>query len=228
MLTHARTISKFFRLNHDQVGYITRSLCSKHRIESYEDMVQEVYSYIMDKKILKKYDPNNPNKASFSTFMYTVIENVIRTKKHGNENQIEKSRFRPAYRNTSDYSDPAIRLKDIAVDYENILEQNKMSDDMEGLGSTIDDFEQRFLPTVNKVYTLQRRRDKKTQTTGTSLLIVFRLLREGYSSREISRIYGVSDMFISNLKKKISNALKEYGLEPLRSKKKAKKSLTIA
>jgi len=228
------SMQTFVRANGDQLRYMVANLCMKHRVQNVDDMIQEVYSWFLERDILNKFDPNyvkNGKGVKLSTFLYSVIENVVRDKKAINEDQVCNDRFTPSIRRYKtggecvDDTELALRHNDMAVEYENITKQNDLSDNFESLGADIQDFEERFLPTENKVYTLSRRRDKELKTKGTSLVEVFRLFKQGYSSREVSRMFGISDMFASNMKQEIAVALRAYGLGPksLKRRKRIKK-----
>ena len=216
-------VKDLVRNEDDQIRYLTANLCRTYRIQSFEDMVQEVYLWIIDKDILGQYDPNYQGKqVKLSTFLYTVIKNLIRGKKSDNETQIYQNRFRPPIRKYKSGGvqlsevELALRYNDMAIEYENIIEHNKVSDDLEGLGADLDDFE-KYLASDNQSYALSRRKDKDVPTEGINLVQAFRLLREGYSSRDISKKFGFSDMFASNLKREIAIALQAYGLGPKES-----------
>lgn len=230
MLAITTSVAEFARLNGDEMRYIVANLCVKHKVQNVDDMVQEVYAWFIEKDILKRFNPNyNGKKVKLSTFLYSVVENVIRGKKDQNESQVSRSKFIPPsrkYQTGGQYVDDvelALRYNDMAIEYETIIEQNNISDSLEGLGSEIQDFEERFLPLENKVYTLSRRRDKGVMTSGTTLVEVFKLFRQGYSSREISRKFGISDMFVSNMKGEIAEALRAYGLGSKKAPKRKKR-----
>ncbi len=59
-------------------------------------------------------------------------------------------------------------------------------------------------------------------STGCSLVDIFVLLYRGYSGKQIARVYGVSDMSVSNVKYKLARALLSYGIKPEKSKKRGK------
>ena len=217
------SVRDFARLNGNELRYMVASLCVRHKIQNVDDMIQEVYAWFIEKNILERFDPHymkNGKSVKLSTFLYSVIENVIRGKKINNEGQISQNRFIPPsrkYKNGNQYVDDvelALRYNDMATEYEGIVEQNDVSDSLEGLGYEMLDFEKNFLVAENKTYTLSRRKDKTIETSGTNLVEIFQLFKHGYSSREVSRMYGVSDMFISNLKREIADALRAYGLGP--------------
>jgi len=234
MLT-TTSVDVFARQNGDELRYIVANLCVKHKVQNVEDMTQEVYAWFIKKDILNRFNPNFGNgKVKLSTFLYSVIENVIRGKKAQNESQVSRSKFVPParkYRTGGQYVDDvelALRYNDIAIEYETIMEQNNISDSLEGLGPDLQDFEDHFLPLENKVYTLSRRRNKAVMTSGTTLVEVFKLFRQGYSGREISRRFGISEMFVSNMKVEIAEALRAYGLGPKKRAPRRRKKKSMA
>ena len=50
--------------------------------------------------------------------------------------------------------------------------------------------------------------------TGCTLIDVFILLYRGYSGKQIAKVYGVSDMSVTNVKYKLAKALFDYGIQP--------------
>jgi len=59
----------------------------------------------------------------------------------------------------------------------------------------------------------------KQNLAGCSLIDIFILLYRGYTGRQIARIYGVSDMSVTNAKYKLAKALLSYGIIPVKRKK---------
>jgi len=57
-------------------------------------------------------------------------------------------------------------------------------------------------------------------TTGCTLIDIFILMYRGYSGRQIAKIYGVSDMSITNVKYKLAEAMFNYGIKPAKKKEK--------
>jgi RNA polymerase sigma factor (sigma-70 family) len=99
----------------------------------------------------------------------------------------------------------------IDVDFENNICQNQITDSIDGINLDLNLFE-RYLKEKNKTYKLNRRKNKKIRTRGLSLLSVFRLMRSGYTNREIAKKYGVSDMWVTTLKHEIKGMLKKFGI----------------
>jgi ATP/maltotriose-dependent transcriptional regulator MalT len=99
----------------------------------------------------------------------------------------------------------------IKTEYENLLYRNDFSDAIDGMNLDLDLFED-HLRKKNKHYSLSKRKDRLIGENGLDLLRVFQLLREGYSNREIAHRYGVSDMFITTVKKEIKDSMVKFGI----------------
>lgn len=56
-------------------------------------------------------------------------------------------------------------------------------------------------------------------TTGCSLIDIFILLYRGYSGKQIAKVYGVSDMSVTNVKYKLAKAIFNYGIKPVKKRK---------
>jgi hypothetical protein len=62
-------------------------------------------------------------------------------------------------------------------------------------------------------------RIKEAQTTvGCTLIDIFILLYRGYSGRQVAKVYGVSDMSVTNVKYKLAKAMFNYGIKPVKRK----------
>jgi hypothetical protein len=121
--------------------------------------------------------------------------------------------------------DLALRCEKVASDYLPMMEQYDCPDN-NVLKSELDDFEKKYLSgAANKHYYLRKRRNRKENDPGCSMLDIFRYMKEGLSNNEIATIVGVSPMFITLIKRDILGALKKYGIswKPVRYGKKRKR-----
>jgi hypothetical protein len=102
---------------------------------------------------------------------------------------------------------------ELAIEYQSILQRNQSTDQTDGLGFDLKCFE-KFLERKgeNRHYRLEKRKDTTVKTHGVRLSTIYKMLRDGYSSRTIARRYGVSDMFITYIKKDIRQALARFGI----------------
>ena len=200
----------FISSNHSDVKKITQSLCVKYGVHCGEDILQEFYTDLISENLLTKYDPNHPSATKFSTYIFSKIKNIVRGYKRTNEGRIELHKYTPVYLDNKDvYTDDENFIQDrIARDYESTIYNNKISD---SLSFDFNLFE-KYLKERNKFYTLKKRRNKSIDTNGLSLYTVFKLIREGYSNKEIAKSYGVSVMFITVLKSEIKSHIIKFGL----------------
>jgi hypothetical protein len=101
----------------------------------------------------------------------------------------------------------------MAIDYQNTLYANYSIEPVDGLEMELNFFED-FLEKskYNRHYSLNRRKCPSVPSNGLTLLEIFKLLRNGYSSKHISKKYGISNNFISLLKGDIKFAMLKYGL----------------
>lgn len=207
-----QSLGDFVRLNDSDVRSLISSFFSRQSCPpsiTIDDIVQDIYLRFATFNILNIFDPNHANHAKLSTFLYPVIRNELLT--------ILKREGVRIYAGDGKWSDceddKARRANLLSMEYQNIRQHNNVSDEPGGLGLELDDFEQRFLKKAyNKTYTLKRRRNKDVKTAGCTLLDVYKHLKNGMSNKEIALMYGVSNMFVSTMKREISLAMKKYGI----------------
>jgi hypothetical protein len=185
---------------------------------SIDDIVQDFYYKSLSDNIIESYNPNfcrgNSKNPKISTYLFTIIKNMINTERKKSENKIRKNNVNNVKSNDPSYDENdleiSLRMNKVALDYEGIFYQNDDSD----LKIELKDFEEKFLKSkFNKVYKLNRRKNKGIKTKGISLLDIYHHLKEGMSSRDISKKYGVSDMFICLLKKELAKNLIRNGFK---------------
>ena len=206
-----QSLGDFVRLNDSDV----RSLISRYfscqncpPSITVDDIVQDIYLRFATFNILNIFNPNHPNHAKMSTYLFPVIRNELLTILKREDIQIYTD---GKWSNREE--DKAQKANLLSMEYQNIRLHNNVSDEPGGIGMELDEFEQRFLKKeYNKTYTLKRRRNKAIQTAGCTLLDVYKHLKNGMSNREIALMYGVSNMFVSTMKREIELAMKKYGI----------------
>lgn len=221
-MVNTSSVRTFIRENDQQLRYLVSHLCSHYQIDpttdSVNDIVQEVYLKILTKGLLEKYKPNyHGHKTQLSTYIYAVIRNIIRSWKKSPECRMASFRSYPSefYQDsdTCDDFEIILRCHRVSSHFHDISHRNAVSDDPDGLGAELRKFEQTWLPKHDKKYKLKRRRNKSVKTSGCSLAEVYRMMSIGMTSHEIAQHYGVSDMFVSYMKRDIAQILSEYGIE---------------
>jgi len=232
-MRYLRNFSDFVSCNQTEVQKMVHSICIRHNVSAWEDIAQEFYKNAICRKILHKYNPKHPSATKISTYLYKTILNIVRVYKNSNEYIIERRKvdldslnYR---REDEDPYDVALTgncwerdpepLSDeyplvseaLTVDYENRMHRNNFSDEIGGMNFDLQLFE-KHLENKNRFYFLNKRKNKKIKTKGLTLLEIYRLMRNGYSNCEIARKYGVSNMFITTVKREIKNIMIKFGI----------------
>lgn len=225
-----RNFDEFYRHNNEELRSLVGSICKKHDVADVDDTMQDVYTHILSAKILDKYDPSRRTKIS--TFLYPVIKNLVLSKKKENMEMILRNRYDPPenygrapFHNTSDNSDLpfdiALHSGHAVTEYMNMVHQNGMTDNADGLGADLRDFVNRFLEGKtprglerNKVYTLAKRKTSQPAllSGGCRLSDVYFFLYEGLNNKEIAEVFGVSNMFVSVMKRELSHIMERGGV----------------
>jgi RNA polymerase sigma factor (sigma-70 family) len=221
-MLYSKNVETFVSSNQEEIRKLAHSICNKHNVSAVsalDDIIQEFYAQLILRKILKKYDPKHPSATKISTYLYRPLENLVLAYKNS-ENRFECRKIgidRFEHSTTEPWEDEGHQQDrkyysgNVDVDFENNSYQNKITDDIDGINLDLNLFE-RYLEAKNKTYQLNRRKNKKIKTAGIDLLEVFRLMREGYTNREIAVKYGVSDMWITTMKHEIKDMLKKFGI----------------
>jgi len=221
----------------DEVRYMTRSIC---RDLNYwgepEDIMQAFYlNKILRKNLLTKY---NPTKAKASTWLFKVIRNVVigqmAAESLGKHAEMMYASGREGPEFDAQSYDPVWSCKAVSMDvheslkpnawstncgidpdYLSTLKRNGDSDDIDGLAFEFRNFEHMFMKSSDcKKYSFDRRKNQGVKTSGGTLVDIFRLFYEGYTSHEIAEMHGVTDMTLCHLKRKLAGTLRRYGFEP--------------
>lgn len=224
-----RRFDEFYRHNDQELRCLVNTICQKHRVTDVEDTVQDVYVHFLTAKILQKYDASRQTKIS--TFLYPIISNLVLSKKKESTEMILRNRYVPpenysrtpfhsTYAETIDPVDIVTNSGRVATEYMNLIHRNHMTDDVNGLGGELRDFV-RFLESKNvrglsrnKTYTLAKRKNSRIAlwTCGCRLSDIYFLLYEGHSNKEIADMFGVSQMWISVMKRELAHIMIRGGI----------------
>lgn len=224
-----RNIREFIAHNDQEFRCLVNTICHRYDVYEVDDAVQDAYAHIMTANILERYDPNRPGSPKISTYLYPIITNLVLSKKKESSEIIrQKQCFHYTFSESSyedfDTVDLALRFNEVASEWKNILHQNDVSDSIDGLGYELRDFQERFLPKRNKLFTLAKRKRKEVRTNGCRLSDIYELLFEGLSNKEIAEIYGVSYMYVTAMKRELAYVMQKGGtIGKPRSKRKLKK-----
>lgn len=195
-----QSLGDFVRLNDSDVRSFISSLFSSYNCPpsfTIDDVVQDIYLKFAKFNILNLFDPNRA--TTLSTFLFKVIRNELLTLLKREDVSVNHDR--------------ELRGSMLSMEYMNIRHHNNVSHEPLDINLELEEFEQHFLKKAyNKTYTLKGRRNKDVQTTGCSLLDVYKHLKDGLSNREIALMYGVSNMFVSTMKREIALAMNKYGI----------------
>lgn len=231
---NTKNIREFIRYNDKELRYIAASICKKYNVSCIDDIVQEVYLKILTADILERYNPNynlsRPlcSQPKFSTFLFSIIRNIVRSFVKSGEYFIESRRYSLAEFDSQDEMNDvelALRYENFAFEYKELINKDNIPGSVDCLSFELEDFEKNYFPKVNKKFTLEKRKNKDVYTDGCSLLKVYTYLKEGLLNQEIAEIHGTTNMFVSFMKKDISIAMKNYGFnwKPGKRIKKLKK-----
>lgn len=219
---YTKTFEEFIKYNEKELYSLVGSICKKYEITSIDDIVQDVYLHLYTHKIIEKYNPflKGYKTAKISTYLYPILKNIIRSRRKYSDFRYYKSRWttykNPKYENESftdsdDDIELAMKYESMASDYRNIMSESSLSSNPDDLSFELDSFG-RYLKTKNKKFCLKKRRDKSKKRNGCSLTKIYFMFKKGMNVHEIAQYYGVSDTFISNLKRIIRDEMQKYGL----------------
>jgi len=219
-------VTRFILKNYEEIRKIISSVCYQYKIDSISDMENDFYLRLIENKILQKYDqrrrpngkrPFNPgdgrNRTEISTYLYTVINNMAKAKISSNEAKIAQKKLsldvlQSLNKGTKNKLKWDERKIPVDVKYESILHKNEMSNSIDGLPLDLNLFE--------AYLEKQLKANPKKACVGTganiNLLDVFRLLRAGCAPCDLAQLYGVTDMWMSMLKKELKKYMLKFGL----------------
>jgi DNA-directed RNA polymerase specialized sigma subunit len=217
LMINTNVVSDFVKCNDRELRYIITKLCYKYSAFPIEDVVQEVYLHLLNKKIIQSYDSNFEGYSTkISTFLYPIIERVVLGYK-----QREINIDGPLYTVPEEYKEDNSDLDDIEIallynkvasSYEHVIDQNNISDTPDNLKFELKDFEESFLKgKTNKSYKLNKFKPNKNLKART-LSELFTYLKYGMTCDQIATIFGVSSMFVTTMKRELAQAMKDYGI----------------
>lgn len=211
-------ISVFYEKNDTELRYLVVSICnSLSYIADIDDLVQELYLKFISSDIIKNYDPyyyGDESKVPIANYLYPIIRNHIFCKIKSSENKMIRSYLPDYEENSEDINniDLIIRKNPIAFEIKNIIINNNISDGIDNLGFEIRNFEEVFKKSdKNKKYFTRRKEKGEEVSLGCTLSDILQYLYDGFSSKEIAEIYGVSCMAVTYMKQKLALYLKKHG-----------------
>jgi hypothetical protein len=222
-MRYTQNVAEFVRYNHSEVSRLVRSICSSFDFDSHtEDVIQNLYLKFLTRKTLERFDPNHEQGTKISTYLHSVIVNMVKAMCAEKENRIERHRHKFQYIDPQkrkyredpcyDEIEMAIHTEGMNLDYEGTLYSNYSTESIDGLNLDLDLFEV-YLKKMNRTFNLNRRGCKNIRIKGgLSLLDVFRYMRNGYNHRWIALKYGVSVTFITVIKTEIKLLMIKFGL----------------
>lgn len=193
------------------VGYFCRSF---NWYGSYEDIVQDLFLKFKIKGIIEKYDFKR--NIQISSYLYRTIRNHVLSYLTNNKkkNPLSKS---SEFHDYTTHKGPKISRTflghscEVTPEYKNHLECLASQEYPEG--SPIKDFETYLSHSGrNFRFKFSRRKDRDV-TIGCTLLDLFRLMYEGYTSKEIAVKYGVTHMSVFNMKAKLIAVMSDFGIK---------------
>lgn len=227
-----------------EVRYITQSICVEVGYWGPpEDVIQNFYlNKILSKNILAKYDPKKAKMSTWLyRILHNLVIGHMATEslnKHYESYYFNDADGRPMFNVSraetkhAHYSRKGFKVVSVEAtkealtvdgpycgidpDYNSIAQRNANSDDPEGLLFQLKNFETVFLRTKEgtKRHNFDRRKNPKPDTNGGTLLDLFHMFYEGFTSHEIALKYGVTDMTVCHMKHKLAETLRRYGFEP--------------
>ncbi len=221
-MRYTQDVAEFFRFNHSEVSRLVTSICASFDFTAHtEDVIQNLYTKFLTRKTLEKFNPEFNGGTKISTYLHSIIVNMVKAMYSEKENKIERHRYNFQHGNppyywidsTSSYDDVemAIQTEGLDVDYEGNLYANYCIEQVDGVNFDLNLFE-KYLKKMNRTFNLSRRRCKNIRSrSGLSLLDVFRHMRHGYNHRAIAIKYGVSDTFITSLTTEIKLLMVKFG-----------------
>jgi DNA-directed RNA polymerase specialized sigma24 family protein len=182
---------------------------------SQDDIVQDLYTKILEQDLLAKYDPR---KARLTTWLFAIVRMIVLGRVYIQNKEILCGFPDDLFMHEAQEEEVPIQ-GNIDPVYEGILLRNQDSDELIGTAAELKEFKSRFSGSrQNKRHLLQRRKNKGFKTSGYTMLDIFDLLYEGFSNREIALMFGVTDMAICHLKHRLVKSLIRSGFRPVRSR----------
>jgi DNA-directed RNA polymerase specialized sigma subunit len=181
---------------------------------SLNDIVQDIYLKFCYSTILQDYDQNHTDHSTkLSTYLYPIIRNHVLGYFKSPEYKLMKlkiANYEPTSDDMSDF-EATLRSNSIDMEFRETLEKNE-SESPNSMGFELQDFQGRLKNSKeNKHYSLSKRKNKSTAIPECTLLQIFKYIYQGYSNKEIARIYGVTDMSVTHMKHKLAEIMHKFG-----------------
>jgi hypothetical protein len=220
-MRYTQDVAEFVRYNHSEVSRLVTSICASFDFTSHtDDVIQNLYLKFLTRRTLERFNPEFNGGTKISTYLHSVIVNMVKAMCSEKENKIERHRYKFQYIDSQkqryredpcyDEIEMAINTEGMDIDYEGNLYANYSIESVDGIDLDLNLFEV-YLKKMNRTFKLSRRRCKNVRSKGLSLLDVFMYMRKGYNHRAIARKYGVSVTFITSLKTEIKWLMIKYG-----------------
>lgn len=211
---NTKSLAEFVRHNDKELHYMVAHMCHGKNVRSIDEIISDVYFRFVVGKVVERYKPEL-YKSKLSTWLFPTIRNVvISSLKKSNAKWNKYIVPEELAEDCCDDVEIALKYNKVAIEFQNTIDHNRISDEVDGLASELRQFEEMFENhKSNKTYKLTRRRDQSVDPGNYSLLKVYKLIRDGVSCRDLARILGCSDMFVSTMKREIREAMKRYGFE---------------
>lgn len=212
-MLYTQNVEEFVRHNNEEFRAFTITCCQQFHVDCVDDIVQELYFKFCSEGTLSKYICNNPYQTKFSSFIFGVVKNYVRNYRKLKRTRIEfhSLPLEVVYIKKALFPEELEYFAEVDSAYQERLEKALMPEVTDGLQFDLKQFE-RFLSKKNRIYHLVRKKDRSVGRRNLNLLRVFKLMRFGYTYKEIAQRYGVTSMFVSFLKSEIKYYMKQYGL----------------
>lgn len=232
------SIGTFISKNDSELRSMTAHICEGFNYPGDpEDIVQDMYLKLLTNPIIENYqeervvfkalsisskqkeiEKKKPElirvRVKMSTYIYSIVKNLILSKLKTPESRVMKFQLpdcEPMAEATNEV-DTVFRHTPINLDYQTILLNNESPDGINGIAADLKDFEKHLLrKQKNKWFSLDKRKNKDISTAGCTLIDILQYLYDGYSNSEIADIYGVTDMSITNMKQKLAREMYKFG-----------------
>jgi DNA-directed RNA polymerase specialized sigma24 family protein len=230
------SIATFISKNDSELRSMTTHICEGFNYPGDpEDIVQDMYLKLLTNPIVENYqeervvfkapspkqeeiEKKKPElirvRVKMSTYIYSIIKNLILSKLKSREQRVIKFQLpdcEPLAETTNEL-DTVFRHTPINLDYQTVLLNNESPDGINGIAADLKDFEISLLQKQkNKWFSLDKRKNKGVSTSGCTLIDILHYLYDGYSNSEIAEKYGVTDMSITNMKQKLAREMQKFG-----------------
>ena len=225
-MQETQSFAEFVAANHKELCHMVSYICRRNDVQAIDDVIQDVYLHLFNRQVIEGFDPTRRYKAKISTYLFPILENLVLSHRKSRHFRFEKSRMiTPEDSVDGDDIEFALRYNDFAQEYSNIVSEDMLREESLDLRMELESFG-RYLERKNQHYELRKRRNPRASSSGCTLHEVFEMFRDGLNNHEIALHYGVSDTFVSNLKKLLRQEMSKYGItwKPRSKRRRRKKA----